>query len=332
MNSIFPPKLKAGDTIRVIAPSCSMGIISESNRTLAVQALKNLGLSVTFGKHVDECDIMRSSSVESRLQDLHDAFADPDVRAILTVIGGHNSNQLLDGIDYNLISRNPKILCGFSDITALSNAIYHKTSLVTYSGVHFSSFAMQKGFEYTQAFFKRMLFESAEILIEPSLTWSDDAWFLDQENRVFHENQGYWLLQPGEARGHIVGGNLSTLLLLHGTPYMPSLNDTILFLEADSITEGHCVPEFDRAFQSLIQQPDFNKVKGIVIGRFEEKFGMDLERLTFIIESKPELKNLPIIANADFGHTTPIFTFPIGGTATLHAETIGHVSLAIEKH
>lgn len=332
MTPTFPPKLKAGDTIRVIAPSCSMGIISESNRTLAVQALKNLGLSVTFGKHVDECDIMRSSSVESRLQDLHDAFADPDVRAILTVIGGHNSNQLLDGIDYNLISRNPKILCGFSDITALSNAIYHKTSLVTYSGVHFSSFAMQKGFEYTQAFFKRMLFESAEILIEPSLTWSDDAWFLDQENRVFHENQGYWLLQPGEARGHIVGGNLSTLLLLHGTPYMPSLNDTILFLEADSITEGHCVPEFDRAFQSLIQQPDFNKVKGIVIGRFEEKFGMDLERLTFIIESKPELKNLPIIANADFGHTTPIFTFPIGGTATLHAETVGHVSLAIEKH
>ncbi len=332
MISLFPPKLKAGDKIRVIAPSCSMGIISEPNKVLAVKALEDLGLSVTFGKYVDECDLMRSSSVGSRLQDLHNAFEDSSVKAILAVIGGSNSNQLLAHIDYDLIKRNPKIFCGFSDITALSNAIYHKTGLVTYSGPQFSSFAMKQGFDYTRAFFKRIFFDNTAILIEPSLTWSDDAWFLDQENRTFYKNEGYWLLQPGEAQGRIVGGNLSTFLLLHGTPYMPSLKNTILFLEADSITEGHCVPEFDRAFQALIHQPDFHDVKGIVIGRFEQKFGMDLEKLKFIIESKPALKNLPIIANADFGHTTPIFTFPIGGTAALTAEKTGHVDLIIERH
>lgn len=332
MNSIFPPKLKAGDTIRVIAPSQSMGIISEPNKALAVKALENLGLIVTFGTHVDECDLMHSSSVKSRLQDLHEAFADPSVKAILTVIGGSNSNQLLAHIDYDLIKRNPKIFCGFSDITALSNAIYHKTGLVTYSGPQFSSFAMNQGFDYTRVFFKRLFFETTEIPIKPSLTWSDDAWFLDQENRNFHKNQGYWCIHPGEAQGRIIGGNLSTFLLLHGTPYIPSFKDTILFLEADSITQGHCVPEFDRAFQSIIHQPNFNKVKGIVIGRFEEKFGMDLEKLMFIVESKPELKNLPIIANADFGHTTPIFTFPIGGTATLNAEAAGRVNLVLERY
>lgn len=332
MNSIFPPKLKAGDTIRVIAPSCSMGIISESNRTLAVQALKNLGLSVTFGKHVDECDIMRSSSVESRLQDLHDAFADPDVRAILTVIGGHNSNQLLDGIDYNLISRNPKILCGFSDITALSNAIYHKTSLVTYSGVHFSSFAMQKGFEYSREYFKKIFFSSDAISLLSSTEWTDDAWYLDQENRVFYENSGYTVLQPGKATGKIIGGNLGTLQLLRGTPYMPSLEGSILFLEEVANSRNANVFEFDRNLQSLTQAPDFKGVQAIVMGRFENDFEMTNEKLRFMISTKASLRDIPIIANADFGHTTPIFTFPIGGTATLGADETGHVSLAIEKH
>ena len=113
---------------------------------------------------------------------------------------------------------------------------------------------------------------------------------------------------------------------------MACLKDTILFLEADSITEGHCVHEFDRAFQALIHQPDFTNVKGIVIGRFEEKFSMNLEKLKFIIESKSELKYLPIIANADFGHTRPIFTFPIGGIARMNAEKGGKVSLVIKEH
>ena len=158
-----------------------MGIISKPNKALATKALESLGLSVTFGNHVEECDPMLSSSVKSRLQDLHGAFADPSIKAILPVIGGSNSNQLLAHIDYDLIKRNPKIFCGFSDITALLNAIYHKTGLVTYSGPQFSSFAMKQGLDYTLAYFKRIFFETAGIFAEPSLTWSDDPWFLDQK-------------------------------------------------------------------------------------------------------------------------------------------------------
>ena len=332
MTSLFPSKLKPGDEVRVIAPAMSLKTISQDNINIATKALESLGLKVTFGEHVNEKDVFDSSSIQSRIEDLHDAFHDKNVKAIFPVRGGSNSNQLVSSIDYDLIKRNPKILCGFSDITALQNAIYHKTGVVTYSGPGFSSFAMKQGFDYTLEYFKRMVFENALIPLEPSSAWSDDPWFLDQENRVFHKNQGYWLIHPGEAQGTIVGGNLSTFLLLHGTPYMPALKDTILFLEANSVTEGICVPEFDRAFQAVIHQPDFSKVKGIVIGRFEQKFGMDLEKLTLIIESKPELKNLPIIANADFGHTTPIFTFPIGGTCRLHADVSGKVELTIEKH
>jgi len=330
MSSIFPNKLMPGDEVRVITPSRSLKIISDPNKKLAIQALENLNLNLTFGKNVDECDVMLSSSIQSRLQDLHEAFADKNIKAILTVIGGYNSNQLLDSIDYELIKQNPKILCGFSDITALGNAIHHKTGLVTYSGVHFSSFRMKLGFDYSCDYFKRIFFELTRISIDPSTEWSDDAWYLDQENRVFRKNSGYTVINSGKAEGKIIGGNLGTLQLLRGTSYMPSLEGAILFLE--ECVNGPAIYEFDRNLQSLIQAPDFHKVKAIVFGRFEKEFGMTDEILRHILATKSALKNIPIIANADFGHTTPIFTFPIGGMAAITAESSGHVKLSIEKH
>ena len=332
MPPLFPNKLKPGDEVRVIAPSRSMGIISSDNKALAIKALEKLGLHVTFGRHVDEEDIMYSSSVASRISDLHIAFSDQNVKAILAVIGGYNSNQLLEFIDYSLIKSNPKIFCGFSDITALGNTITHKTGLVTYSGVHFSSFGMQKGFEYSLEYFKKIFFESNEISLLPSKEWSDDAWYLDQEKRVFHPNPGYKVIHPGQAEGRIIGGHLGTLRLLCGTPYMPSLEESILFLEGDAISRSVDVYEFDRNLQALIHSPDFGKVRAIVIGRFESHFGMTDEKLRAILETKPALNNIPIIADADFGHTTPIFTFPIGGVCRLQADESGDVTLVLEKH
>lgn len=332
MQSFFPDKLKSGDEVRVIAPSKSMGVVSIENRKLALKILEELGLRITFGKHVNEQDIMQSSPVKSRLTDIHEAFADPNVKAILTVLGGYNSNQLLDYIDYDLIKQNPKIFCGFSDITAIGNAIYHKTGLTTYSGAHFSSFAMQQGFEYTLEHFKKIFFHSDKIPLLSSKEWSDDAWYLDQKNRTFHQNHGYTVLNPGEARGRIIGGSLRTFQLLRGTPYMPSLNNAILFVESMSTATGTDVEMFDRNLQSLIQASDFEKVQALVIGRFENSFGMTHEKLDYIFSTKPVLKSIPIIANADFGHTTPIFTFPIGGECHLQAASSGNVKLMIESH
>lgn len=316
---IIANKLKAGDEVRIIAPSLSLKIISDENIQHAIKTIEALGLKVTFGKNVNEIDIMGSSSIASRIEDLHEAFADKNVKAILAVIGGSSANQLLSYIDYDLIKKNPKIFCGYSDITALQNAIYGKTGLVTYSGPQFSTFAMQKGFEYTLDYFKKIFFENKSIVVIPSEYWSDDAWFLDQDKRMFIPNEGYWIIQKGQAKGTIIGGNLCTLQLLHGTPYMPSLENTVLFIEADSITrEDVDALEFDRDLQSLIHQPNFDKVKGILIGRFEKKFNINLERLKFIITTKHELKNIPIIANVDFGHTSPMFTFPIGGICEMN--------------
>lgn len=326
---MIPEKLKIGDEVRVIAPSRSMKILSKDTIDFAKKRLEDLGLKVTFGKYVNECeDDYNCPSLEHRLEDLHDAFSDKNVKAVLTVIGGYNSNQMLKYIDYELIKNNPKIFCGFSDITALSNAIYAKTDLITYSGVHFSSFGMEKGFEYSEKYFKKMFMENEEIEIQSSEEWSNDSWYKDQEHRNFIKNEGMFVINEGKAEGKIVGGNLCTLNLLQGTEFMPNIEDKILFLEDDALTGNELLVNFDRDLQSLIHLPNFKKVKGIVLGRAEIESDMTREKWIKLIKTKKELENIPVIANCDFGHTTPIFTFPIGGVAKLTVNT-AEISLKI---
>lgn len=331
MDPIFPSKLKAGDEIRVVAPSRSLHLISPENRIRATRCLETLGVKVTFGKNVEVCDLMLSSSVAERVQDLHEAFEDPNVKGILTVIGGYNCNQLLDALDYNRIAENPKIFCGFSDITALNNALFKKAGLVTYSGPHFSSFAMEKGLEYTLDSFKKIFFEEAPLLLSPCAQWSQDPWYRDQDTRTFYANTGYQVLNPGNAQGRLVGGNLGTFHLLRGTPYGPDLEDTILFLEEVSGMTA-TVEHFDRWLQALTQDPCFSGVRALVLGRFENSFGMTSEKLNHVISTKPALGSVPVIAGVDFGHTTPIITFPIGGVCTVQTHASGHVQLRLTKH
>ncbi|MED3327033.1 LD-carboxypeptidase [Bacillus thuringiensis] len=285
---MIPTKLKKGDEIRVISPSCSLSIVSNENRKLAIKRLTDMGFQVTFSKYADEIDRFASSSISSRVQDLHEAFRDPNVKAILTTLGGYNSNGLLKYLDFDLIRENPKFFCGYSDITALNNAIYAKTGLVTYSGPHFSSFGMEKGLHYTADYFLQCLTANEPIEII-----------------------------PGEATGEIIGGNMSTLNLLQGTPYMPNLKGKILFLEEDSLTGKSTLKTFDRYLHSLMQQPNFEHITGIVIGRMQKEAECTIADIQEMIASKPELAHIPIIANASFGHTTPIFTFPIGGRAKI---------------
>ena len=327
---MVPNKLKPGDEVRVIAPSRSMLILGEDCKKIATDRLESLGLKVTFGKHVMEADSdYLCASIESRVEDLNEAFRDKNVKAILTVIGGFNSNQLLDYIDYDAIKENPKIFCGFSDITALSNSIYAKTGLVTYSGPHWSSFGMLKGFDYEFEYFKKMFMEEEEIEITSSKEWSDDAWFMDQENREFIPNEGMFIINEGVTEGEIVGGNLCTLNLLQGTEYMPDISNKVLFIEDDDMAGKIYLMEFDRNLQSLMHMPEFKTVRGIVLGRSQKATAMNKEKWMKLIKNKKELANIPVIAGADFGHSTPIFTFPIGGYAKLSAKD-GDIKLTIK--
>jgi muramoyltetrapeptide carboxypeptidase len=312
---IVPRKLRRGDTIRVVAPALSRQFVVEHDYSGAIEArLAALGLRLTFAEHVDERDDFDSSSVTSRVSDLHAAFADPDVAGILTVIGGFNSNELLPHLDWDLIAANPKIFCGYSDITALQNAILARTGMVTYSGPHWSSFGMRDYFDQTERWFAKALFGEGPIELHPAETWTDDLWFVDQDDRTLHPNHGWWSLGPGQAVGRIIGGNLSTLNFLQGTEYMPSLDGALLMVEDDFRSDAQ---EFARNLASLLQLPDASGVQGLVIGRFQEASGVTRAVLEQIIARQDRLIGVPVLANVDFGHTNPLATFPVGGRAAL---------------
>lgn len=254
---IVPHKLQRGQTIRVIAPSSSAAhMLDDPHRGIRDARFAELGLTLTYGAHLGESDDFGSTSIAARLADLHDAFADPDVAGIITAIGGYNANQLLPHIDWDLIRANPKVFCGYSDITALQNAMLAKAGLVTYSGPHWSAFGMRDG--------------------------------------------------AGTAGGPTVGGNLCTFSMLPGTPFMPPLADSILLVEDD--LEEQPV-HFDRSLNSVLQQPGAERVRAILMGRFQKQSNMTRHLLEQIVPT-----GIPIIANVDFGHTSPISTLPIGGT------------------
>ncbi|MET8161828.1 S66 peptidase family protein [Sphaerisporangium sp. NPDC005289] len=329
MNVTFPRKLRRGDTVRVVAPASSRAMVLENDHSsITERRFAELGLTLTYGRHVDERDAFDSSSVASRVTDLHEAFADPSVAAILTVIGGYSSNQLLPFLDWELIGANPKILCGYSDITALQNAIFARTGLVTYSGPHWATFGMRDHFEQILEWFTAAVFDSAPVTLTPSEQWSDDLWWLDQDKREPAPNEGWWPIHPGTAEGRVVGGNLCTLNLLQGTPYMPPLDDALLILEDDY--ESHPAT-FARDLTSLLQVPGAESVRGVAIGRFQRSSGMTRSLLEQLIAAQPSLAGIPVLGNIDVGHTYPFATFPIGGRARLDA-TPGAPALTLLDH
>lgn len=333
---MIPPKLRAGDDVRIVAPSCTLpsspwlteAVLSEGKRFF-----ERLGMTVSEGRHLREIDDAGSTTIEHRIADLHEAYADPAVKALLCIRGGWNVNQLLPFLDYELIKKNPKILCGFSDITALGNAITAKTGVVTYSGPNFNQFCMGDALTYTRDHFLTAVMKDEPIELNAASEWADQH-FESGKLGTFVKNEGWWTVNPGSAEGTSIGGNLCTLSLLQGTDYMPIARDLILFVEDDHETHPRT---FDRDLTSLTQQPWFERVRGLLIGRFQQsavnqEFGpVTREKLLAIIERNVALRNLPIIANVDFGHTYPIFTFPIGGTVRMSANA-EKPELVIQRH
>ncbi|WP_419881103.1 S66 family peptidase [Peribacillus sp. B-H-3] len=322
-------KLKVGDEIRIIAPSRSLAIIKGEQRRIAEERLNKMGFAVTFGKNSLHHDEFFSNSIEDRIADLHDAFKDPNVKGILSAAGGYNANQLLGYLDFDLIRSNPKVFCGYGDSTALSLAIYKKTGMITYSGPDFSSFGMKSYFDYTVKHFAKAIMIQEEFELDPSDIWNDESWLLEDEQRVMHENPGYHAICAGEGEGVIIAGSLSGINSLQGTEYMPSLSNSILFLEENE--EMH-PPAFDRGLQSLLQHHESSGLKGLVIGRFQKESGMTDYALQKIIDSKKELHGLPVISNASFGHVHPFATIPIGAKCSMRININNNAVIKIFSH
>lgn len=304
--------------IRVIAPSLSLGRKEEQQVKDVQSHLESLGFTISYSEHAFEIDELGSSPVSSRIQDLHTAFQDASVDIILCASGGFNANQLLPHIDWDIIKNNPKKFCGYSDITALNAAIYAKAGIKTYNGPNFTNFAREDINGYRDEYFKKCILSDQSFEIFPSQKFQD--WNVtDADNKEFQlENPGWWILNEGQAEGTIIGENLCTLNLLQGTEFMPSLKNAILFIEDDYESKDG---NFTRDLQSLLMQPDAHTIKGLILGRFQVQSKIGKEKLRYILSTFPQLKNIPIIANLDFGHTSPRLTIPVGAKAKITASS-----------
>ncbi len=307
-------RLKKGDHIRVVSPSSSIERIGGFEANVAAkERLEALGFRLSFSEHYFENDIFDSAPIASRVADLEAAFADETVDAILTTIGGFNCNELLPYLDFDLIAQNPKIFCGYSDTTALLNAIYAKTGMQTYMGPAYSSFKMEQGQQYqTRSWLNAVTQDTYQLT--PSPGWSSDAWYLPDAPRTFYPTE-WKVYNPGQASGTAIGGNLSTFALLHGTEFVPKPEKYILFLE--EAEEDHYT-EFTRHFAALLQ--NYPNPQAVLIGRFPKETKMTEEILLAILDKHPILKKVPVLYDLDFAHTQPLFTITIGGQVELDTE------------
>jgi len=319
-------KLKKGDEIRIISPSASIERVGGfEDNLIAKKRLENLGFRVTFGKHILENDEFYSSSVSSRVSDFHDAFSDKNVKAIMTTIGGFNSNELLTHIDWDIVRSNQKMFFGYSDTTSLHNAIRAMTHQITYYGPCYSSFKMDELQEYqTTEWLRAALNNSFDL--EPSDVWISDLWF--DKSLPRHPLTNKWKVYTlGEATGISTGGNIQTYCLQAGTRFFPETQNPIVFIEQ---AEGGSPLEFSRELAQIVQI--HNDIKALVIGRFPTVNAMNDEKLQSVLDKFPILKKIPVIYDLDFGHTQPIFTVPLGQSIKVSATSSDNIEVSLQEN
>ena len=313
MDLIKPKRVKAGGTVRLVAPSLSASIIDPRVWDIGVRRLGSKGLTVQTAKHAMNMRGHSSGTPQERAEDLMDAFCDPEVDLVMSVIGGFNSNQLLPLLDYGLIRKSRKPFIGYSDITALNDAILARSGLVNFYGAAFVTLCQPQLPRYSEMAFDRFLLECASgVTFEASEEWAEDRWFLKDElgPREWMKNQGWTVLREGQAYGRSVGGNLSTLMLLAGTEYWPDMNGAVLFLEDDEMA----TPEvFDRDITHLEQLGVFDEINALVIGRPPSEAGFhQADSMSMIMDELLGECDCPVVMNTDIGHTDPMFTVPLG--------------------
>lgn len=325
IKKILPPQLDKNKLIGIIAPADPVtGVCPKDTIQRGYTYLKKKGFSVIEGKSVKELTQKHTAgSVSLRVNDICDFIKREDIGCIMAFWGGFNTNQLLDDLDYDLITVTPKIFIGYSDMTALTTAITTKTGLITFSGPGVISFAKPDPFEYTWNYFEKMCIDPQEDLtIRSSPDYADDLYFLrgDDDHRIKKNNEGIKIFINGKARGEIVAGNLQTLLALNGTEYLPDLTGKILFVEEDETsTPAH----IDRFICQCKQLGWFDKVAGLVFGRFTEQSQFSpQDSFEDILREYFSSAKFPVLYNADFGHSDPMITIPNGGVCVINGNRI----------
>ncbi|MBU0490412.1 MAG: LD-carboxypeptidase [Verrucomicrobia bacterium] len=290
-------KLNRGDRIGVVSPSDPVPP-GDPQFDRGVRFLEDMGFRVVLGQHVFSNTWGYAASPQDKAGDVNAMFAAPAIRAILCSQGGDTANACLSHLDWETIAQNPKVLLGISDITVLLNAIYARTSLVTFHGDD-----VMWGFGRAPSSYTVREFVSR---------------LVDAEIGLIPTNGTRATVRGGRAEGRLLGGNLNGLLKLAGTPYFPDLAGAILFVEGINLAPAEC----DFKLHQLAQIGVFDRVRGVLVGYID---GLDnradepikLQDILLRVTSEYEF---PILKVDDFGHNCPNTVLPVGARVRIDAD------------
>lgn len=304
-RAVRPPRLQAGMKVGLVAPASP--VAEDEDARAAVDLLESLGFEVRPGRQIFQRSAYLAGDDAARAADFNEIARDPSVDAIVCLRGGYGSARILPAIDYDALARRPRVIIGYSDITALLNAVYQRTGLITFHG----PIAAQNFSEYTYSEYEKVLIDRCgpcalgappEIELRPGV--------VERENRLTP-------IVGGRAEGRLIGGNLTLLAHLVGTPYEPDYHGAILVLE-DVYEAPYSI---DRMLTHLWLAGRLQRCAGIALGKFTET---ETDGNTFSVESvlrdRFEPLGLPTLRGLMINHVDDQTVVPIGASARLDVD------------
>lgn len=298
-----PARLKAGSTVALIAPASPF---PPEKLDMARRNFATMGFDIREGKSLQARNGYLAGTDDERLEDLHRAFSDTSVDAVWCIRGGYGCTRILPRVDFDLIARNPKVLVGYSDITALHLAIQQKTGLVTFHGPVAAAELPENTLQHFRA-----------ALISPTPRY--EISIPDEKERPAGDENIPFVVTPGVAKGPLTGGNLSLLAAMAGTPFSPSYRNRLVFIE----DVGEQPYRIDRMLTQLLQATDLAQAAGIALGVFFDcKPKPNTPSLTLEETLRDRLAGLgiPVAYGLPFGHVAYQATLPYGIEAELNVE------------
>jgi len=298
MKPLKPRRLSPGDLIGIVAPASPLSETSRLNKS--VRYLESIGYRVKVGRNVGARHGYLAGTDRQRRSDLHEMFRDPRVRAVFAVRGGYGTLRILPEIDYAAIRRAPKILVGFSDITALQMALWTRCRMVTFHGP-------MPGVDMPGSMHPQVEEQFWRMLTSPTAT----------PRLAFSRNNAF-PLRRGTATGRLLGGNLSVLASMAGSDFIPDFRRALVFLE----DVGEEPYRIDRLLTQLMLSGVLSKASGVIYGQFVDCLpsgtGSSRSAAQVLDDSASRLR-VPVLANAAFGHQSVKLTIPVGCRARLRA-------------
>ena len=286
---VRPSRLRTGDTVGVAAPASPFNRKAFEN---GLDCIRQLGLKVRYDDSLFARNGYLAGSDAHRARQLNELFADDQINAIFCARGGYGAIRILPHLDFSLIKAHPKIIIGYSDITALLSVVQARTGLVVFHGPLITELGSDNMASVNSL--SAALMEGQPIMLESE---TDQA------------------ICSGTARGVVAGGNLTTLVHLIGTPFAPDLRDCILFIE----DRGEAAYRVDRMLMQMKLAGCFNQIAGLVLGQFQDCG--EVNRIYSIVEELFCEFAFPVVAGFNLGHGQPNYTLPLGLPATLDGDS-----------